>query len=599
MDTARVSMSVRARLGAAAAILTVVAAANCASSANNGSLAPAGALNGGSASGSGANGGTESVSGSSSSSAGEGASTLPPEMKLEANFQSPVATGTVVWVANPSSGRVAYIDATTFAVKTVLAGSEPTVLAAIPDPTDANDIAIVLNEGSLTANLYKLARPADGGADIDGTLTTQTFGSMPPNANAWAISPSGRWAIAWTNTSAGLVPNLDPLDGYGAMTIIDVTGQLPPAQLTQAGYQPVQIAFAGDAYAYVVTQDGIAVIDLLEGMATVNYPLLASDAGAADAQPPSGDDAGSDGGDASAAVATADAGASSAPDVSFTSDGAYALIRQDGVQSITVIALATGASTLVPLPAEPTDLTLSPTGTFAVAVLRDTSTVVTLPLPGIATDPTSYTTTTIPGQTIGRAIVTPGGQSALLFTTAAPVDALTVLSFQPAPAYKTIALHAPVLAVFPTPDGEYAVVLHQITSTAQDQGAFSVVPIGADLLAANLPASIATLQAPPSQVALTDDQALISVTATNGPYAVYRTAMPSFDTSIYSLASAPLALGLMPGGLDGGTASANAYVSQDYPDGRITFIDLVDDDGGARTITGFDLSAGIVEGPEQ
>jgi len=582
----------------AIAILSLAAAGCSASSSSSSPLPPAESVTSGPGSSGGAGG--NAGSGSASLSDAGGVAALPPETKIESNFLSPVATGTVVWAANPSSGRVAYIDATSFSVKTVQAGAGPTYLAAIPDPvaTDQppDDIAIVFNVASQDATLFKLAPPADGGPDIGGTLTTQTFGSMPANTNAWAVSASGHWAIAWTNTSPGLISNPDPLQGYSEIAVIDITGQEPPTLLASVGYLPVQIAFAGDEFAYVVTQDGIAVVDLRGTAPTVtaNYPLLAlSDGGvgvSSDAESTLAEDAGGEtdaSGDASSA-ANADAGASGAPDVSFTPDASYALVRQDGVQSITVIALATGATTLVPLPALPTDLTMSPTGTFAVAVLRDTSTVVTLPIPGIAGDPTSYSTIPIAGETIGRAIVTNGGATALLFTTAAPIGLLTVLTFQPTPTYRPVPLHEPVLAVFPTPDGQNAVVLHQITATAEDQGAFSVVPIGTDL-----PANIQPLPAPPSQVALTDDRALITVSdSSTSTYGVYMAMMPSLVTFNYTLASPPVAVGIVPGGLA-------AYVAQNYPDGRITFIDLTDDDAGARTITGFDLSAGIVEGPDQ
>ena len=71
--------------------------------------------------------------------------------------------------------------------------------------------------------------------------------------------------------------------------------------------------------------------------------------------------------------------------------------------------------------------------------------------------------------------------------------------------------------------------------------------------------------------------------------------------------------GYSPAGNCGGPlrplAAAGAgrgYVAQDYSEGRITFVDLAEgtpQDGGddftARTITGFELSAGIVVGPDQ
>src|SRR5260221_7198315 len=54
-----------------------------------------------------------------------------PERELDSAYQAPVATGRLVWIANPSSGHVAYVDATTLVVKTVEAGNAPTTVAAV------------------------------------------------------------------------------------------------------------------------------------------------------------------------------------------------------------------------------------------------------------------------------------------------------------------------------------------------------------------------------------------------------------------------------------------------------------------------------------
>ncbi len=63
--------------------------------------------------------------------------------------------------------------------------------------------------------------------------------------------------------------------------------------------------------------------------------------------------------------------------------------------------------------------------------------------------------------------------------------------------------------------------------------------------------------------------------------------MPSLDVVSYALASPPIAVGIA-------AASATGFVAQNYTEGRITFVDL--DGGGARTITGFELGARVVQG---
>jgi hypothetical protein len=535
------------------------------------------------------------------------------EMKVESTFRSPVATGQVVWVANPTSGRVAYIDASNFSVQTVQAGNGPTYLAAVPDPKD--DVAIVINSVSHDATLLRVS---------GGTLTSASYPSTA-NANSWAISKSGRWAIAWTNSS--FVQAAAPTDGFQEVAVLDLSDARKPQNLI-VGFRPSQVAFSGDeSRAFAVTQDGISVVDLVGGShptITQNFALVApvaamrADASTADAGGSPGDGATGDApandasvgdgapGDAPASDASAgDASSADAalgsefdastaitgiPDVSFTPTGSYALVRIDGVAAINVISLTDGTSTRVPLPSAPTDLTMSPAGDFALAVMRDISTVAVLPLPGIFTDPSVLTQTAIPNETIGRAIVTNGGHSAVLFTTAAPVERLTVLTL-PSMAFRTVPLHAPVRAVFPTDDGQNAIVLHPATPNDTAKGAFSVVPIGL-----SLPANIVSLPAPPIAVALapTGDYGLVSVSDGTTTFGLYLVRMPSLEVVPYALASAPIAVGIV-------AQAGQGYAAQDYTEGRITFVDPVAQHCDAssscsRTITGFELGARVVNG---
>ncbi len=285
--------------------------------------------------------GASTGGGSGSSSGG---STLPPEMKAENKFKAPVATGNFVWTANPTSGRVAYINATTFNVQTTPAGNGPTYLAAVADATD--DVAVVLNVLSEDATLLRVGP--------QGALTTQTYASTA-DANSWAISASGHWGIAWTD--ATFVDNPDPTQGFQSVAVMDLSATVPdpqrpaPSTLLAVGYRPVEVAFSSDdARAFAVTEDGISVIDLKNGTPTVlrQDPLSApANSSPLDASASTGDASGSDAaGDDGSAGGTA----SGAPDVSFTPDGAYALVRRDGLSTVTIDALADGTLTTIPLP---------------------------------------------------------------------------------------------------------------------------------------------------------------------------------------------------------------------------------------------------------
>jgi hypothetical protein len=562
--------------------------------------------NSGSSSGTGGNDQTGEPGGSASVANDDAGASLPPEIKAENNFRAPVATGNIVWSANPTSGRVAYIDATTFSVQTAAAGNGPTYLAAIADPKNpTDDVAIVLNVLSEDATLLRVHQ---------GKLSTQTFAATA-DANSWAISPLGRFAIAWTDAS--LVSNAAPTQGFQNIAVMDLS--LSKSTTLAVGFRPVQLAFSADeSHAFAVTEDGISVLDLTasSGPAVVRQDPLsatsvvdagvvpvdagpnAEDAAPGDAQPdaPAPSDAAvvPDTGAVPAMQVDASVTLSGAPDVSFTPDGAYALIRRDGLAAITIDSLTDGTLTTIPLENAPTDLTVSPKGDFALAVLRDTATVAVLPIPGVLTNPGAVTTIPITGETVGRAIVTNQGKSALLFTTVAPIDRLTVLTMDP-PSFRTIVLHAPVQAVFPTADGANAIVLHQVTPTAGSnvEGAFSIVPIDKDLSAL-----IESVPAPPTAVAISpmNDRAIISTrddsTAT---YGLYMALMPSQEVHDYTLASPPISVGIAAG-------AGRGYVAQDYSEGRITFVDLSEgaSDGGdefsARTISGFELNARVVVG---
>jgi hypothetical protein len=485
--------------------------------------------------------------GSGSSSGGDfgGDDSGPPETKAEGDYQSPVSTGQYVWITNPTSGRVAYIQASTLQVATVAAGNQPTYLAAVPN--SAADTAIVLNVLSDDATLLT----ASG-----GNLTTKTF-PIATDVNAWAVSPGGRWALAWGDATR--VTNPDPTQGFQDVSALDLTGQDPPT-IVSVGYRPVNVAFASDSqHAYAVTQDGVSVVDLTGPTPAVNknFPVSTNP----------NDDPGT-------------------RDVSVTPDGSYALVRRDGQSTISVVSLTDGTLTTVSLPSNAYDLTLSPAGDQALVVMRDIATVAFLPIPGIASNPTSFTTLAITGQTVGRAIVADDAKTTLLFTTVLPVDTMTILDL-PSLTFRTSRLHLPIYAVFPTHDAQNAVVLHSLPPDAGTSalGAFSVLPVGQDL-----PAKLIGTSAPPNAVALSpaSDRALVTARDdATSTFEAYLVKMPTLEVDAMPLASPPIAAGMVQG--------ANvAYVAQSDPEGRITFIDLTS--GQARTLTGFELGSRIVDG---
>lgn len=466
----------------------------------------------------------------------------PPEREVESSYKSPVATGRYVWIANPKSGRVAYVDATTLDVRVVEAGNGPTYLAPVPSPAD-EDVAIVLNVLSDDATL--LRKRASG-------LTAKTF-TTHHGANAWRMSPDGRWAIAWTDAKG--VFKADKTEGFQDLTVVDLTEKVKPTVLA-VGYRPVAVGFTNDnAHAWAITQDGVTVMDLTGATPLVTKNVAISDNPLEDP---------------------------GTRDVSVTPDGSWALIRRDGEKTVGFVSLTTEARVNVTLSGPITDLDLSEDGTRAVAVVREKSEVSILPIPAITLKPTSFTTVTVTGETIGSVSIAKSGTSAVLYTNAVATERFTVLDLA-AGTFRVQKLYSPVLGVFPTADAKNAIVLHEKTTTRA--GAFSVVPI-----AAGLPAKIVGTDALPQSVALSpsNDRAVITERDDSKKiFGAYVAKMPSLAVDRYPLASPPIAAGIV--------ASANrAYIAQEHPDGRITFIDL--EGGRARTLTGFELSARVVDG---
>ncbi len=471
----------------------------------------------------------------------------PPEKEVESDYEAPVATGRFVWVANPKSGRIAYVDATTLQVRTVEAGNAPTYVAAVPGPAGSADTTLVLNVLSEDATLLR----AEG-----NNITSRTF-KVAKQVNSLAFSSDGRYAIAWADSRK--TPAAPRTEGFQDLTVLDLASGT--STILAVGYRPVSVGFAaGQARAHAVTQDGIAIVDLTGG-AHVTKNVAISDT--------PNEDPGS-------------------RDVSVTPDGSIALIRRDGLATITAVALDTAVRTTITLPGPVTDLDLDDKGSRAVAVVRSTSQVAVLPIPGVLTAPAVFTTVTITGETVGSVALSPGGTKGLLFTNASATERVTVLDLATdPPPFRTARLYSPVLAVFSAPDAAHAVVLHDRTvgagGAAGSPGAFSIVPI-----TNAFPAKIVATKAAPTAVAMTNDRAIIAERDDSTKvFGAYLARMPQLQVERYTLASPPIAVGVVAG-------AKRAFIAQEHPDGRLTFIDL--ETGVARTLTGFELSARVVDG---
>ena len=502
-----------------------------------------------------------------------------PEVERETSYRAPVVTGKYVWSANPSSGRVAIIDAESYEIRAAEAGRKPTFVAALSEQPPR---ALVINTGGDDASLLEL--------QASGEIASTRL-PLHQGADSWSVAPGGHFAIAWTDSSKATKP--DPTDGFQDITVIELPdGKAPVATRLTVGYRPTAFAFdAAGSHAFGITQDGISVVDLTPG--AVRLSRLVSLPSSSRTQ----------------------------PDVSVTPDGSRALARLEGSSSLYDIDLSSGELREIELGGNLTDLDLSEDGSRAVAVVQrlkatdapdagvpepladagdagtgdagsseppasSTSQAVFIPIPAGLGDAAARQTLEVPKETFRSVALSSDGARAVLFTTARPTARVTLVG--PAAGgtgleTRSLDLIAAVRAVFLTADGSSAIALQDPPAGSQKKGAFSVLSL-ASVRAPKLVAS----DAPALAVALSSsnaERALVTVSDAKASFGVFLVRTPNLQVDFNSLSSEPLASGTVPGAQKG-------FVAQEHPEGRITFIDL--NDGGEREITGFELSSKVV-----
>jgi hypothetical protein len=471
----------------------------------------------------------------------------PPEMELESAFEAPVATNRFVWTANPTTNRVALINAETFEVRLAETGLAPSTVAGLPG--DGQDGAIVLNLGSEDATIVRV--------DSEGNLTST---NVPTHAGATAVAVSagGSWAIAWSSAEVIGEENLDPTDGLQDVTVIDLRGEEPRSTVLSVGYRPSRVDFdERETRAFIVTEPGLSVIELDDAPRADRLLELTDD--------PIQDQA--------------------ARDVNVTPDGSLAVVRVDAKTTLGFVDTETGERTTLDLGSFVSDLDLSSDGTQAFAVAGAELVVVPVP-PGSITG-AELQRASVEG-VIGRSVsISPDSTLALLYSNAEENPYLTVLTtdsewsdFEG----HALDLHAPVRAAFAAPSGLHGIAFQATAEGSRKAGAFSIVSAQVD----RAPKIIGT-DAPPIAVAYSPDgsNAVIATRdLVNASYGMYLVYLDNLEENFYSLPSPPLAAGMVP-------TSNQAFVAQAHPEGRITFVNLVD--GSARTLTGFELTAKVVE----
>jgi hypothetical protein len=532
--------------------------------------------------GQGSGGGTSGAAGTG----GVDVPSLPPEMEQSVDLQLPQASENFVYATNPSAGTVSVIYAKTLAIRTLETGDQPTYLRTLA----GTDNAIVLNIGSNTATVIR--------SSVKANVTSTTTKDLPvvSGANAIGVAPDGKHAVVYYNSTYASAGNSSGSFQDVSVLALSTDGTKDASVSMTVGFRPRDVFFSSDgARAYVVSEDGVSELDFAKiAKSGMDIARLVSFGGDIDQK---------------------------TLDVAVTPDGLYALARAEGKSVLRLVELATGTvKTLdvakaydapnapppaaadddagvppVPPPVEITDLDMLPNGKAAMAVLRNQSALVTLPIPGAFNDPKLAKTRFAKDEIVGSVTVSPDAMTALLYTTAANIERITIVNLTDDSAPRTVALRKAVQAVVFTPKSNTALITH--TKVAGDPLEAGISPddfvdrsFGYSLL--RLPGGNVKLevtQTAVGPVAMVPDESNLFILFRDdmrGVKEVHRVSLASFQTDpIIQLESPPISIGTAP-------ASQRVFVNQDHPDGRMTFIDWLDPDK-KKTVTGFELNSRI------
>lgn len=501
---------------------------------------------------------------------------LPPEVEDTLELQLPQASERFVFSANPDAGTVAAINAETLHIVTIETGAKPTFLRTLAGTDDA----IVLNVGSDEATVIRMkdAGPAISNLPVVG------------GANAIAVAPDGKHAVVHFDASKSRDPS-----SFGDFQTVSVLrlgeGQDVVTPMT-VGFKPGRVFFRDDSsQAYVVTESGVSTLD---------FAAIDSKGSAIAPKHPF----------------TETAPEGQYADVSITPDGRYALSRlagdselrlldlQDGTTRTLDLALAYDAEDdaldedagmpAPPVDVEVTDLDMAPDGSYALAVLRNQSAVLRVPLPGGFDDMGAVDTWTVEGEFIGLAEPVPGGNLVLAYTSALPeVKRMTVLDLETG-ATRTIDLRKSVEAVATSPDGHTALIIHRKAAGDPGEAGLSVEDqldrlFGYSLLRpATGDTNLVQTDAPPVAFTIVPDSSHLFVLVRNdntGVREVHRANLGSLVVSRpIKLDSPPVAVGAVE-------KQRKVFVSQVHPEGRMTFVDWITAE--RQTVTGFELNAKV------
>jgi DNA-binding beta-propeller fold protein YncE len=475
--------------------------------------------------------------------AGDDDDTAPPEEEDDFVSVAPSAADVFVFVANPNRDSVSKVHVQSRQITTMEVGDEPSQVVVTADYSRA----VVFNDGEDSVSVI----------DVE-TDEVQTV-AVREDFNFLTLSPSGDHAVCFLNT--GLLDGSESFQGvlsYTEVSIVDLDDMI--SHDFSVGFNPRQVKFDDDAErAIIISDEFITTVDLT---ADVPEPVLL-DLDADPFDPPI------------------------AAEVEVEPSGEFAFIRYQTEDSIQVVDLDTGELSWLAAGNDPTDMDLSPDGTQLMVVSRTSRELRIFE----ASDPEEEPALVgLPHtETLGSLSMAPVGDMALLYTTAELTDRVTL--WDRATDELTVKrLEKPVEQVVMAPDGDSVLVIHSLADTPgeadiySDEYVMTIITLGEDLYVPNA----VLLEDPLESVANFDDGHRAVFMMEENRYV----GVIDYDTRLVDdvlVPSLPVHVGVMPAGDD--LPTPVAWISQDHPLGRISFVDP--ETLGIQTVTGFELNSGI------
>lgn len=449
---------------------------------------------------------------------------------------APAATDAWVFVANPARDTVTRVAVPELTLETRPVGQIPSVVLVTPDFRRA----VTLNEGSDSVSIIEAAS-----FEIREVAIRENF-------NRLALSPDGRWALAWYDPDWESLGQDGAVQSFNEVSLVDLdAGVHTPLAV---GFNPQSVRWTPDGSRALVVSDGaLAVIDLAASPLSPVLVPIADDP--LDAPP--------------------------AEEVELTWDGAWAWVRRQGADTLLLVNLGDLSLADLGVGRDPTDLDLSPDGsTIAVVAKSDAQ----LWLYDAADPFAAPRTIPIPDSGYGSLSYAGDGERAVLYTNASLVPRFAVWH----PADDTIVektLVKPVDSIGIDPTGGSMLVFHTLADAADADpsspfyGEYALSLVDLDDYRQNpmrLPGAVAGY-------ATTDDGAYGYFILEGEPLLEKL----DFGTLLYdevALKSPASFVGAIP-------RSHLAWVSQVHELGRMTFYDP--DAGTVDTVTGFELNSEI------